>query len=268
MQKSLKEVTLESKWGTKNFSFCTQCITIVPATVQNRLIESGREQWKESKLGKISYKPSTIKKKTEDKSRNTGTTRTRQAGKAILAQTLSEIVELIMTSSDVIMTYHDDGSKKKGCGSFSVHGIRINGKYRAMSTLPVSSETRDNLIQLRITVLNIISIASDGNYTPKDIQEKVTFKLTNGVSRNFGIEEMVVHELGTDHFPQHLLCHTHPVLMFNPIWERWNDSSQKIEDMGLSIKEAQNKNLDRKLIADLYILKSKGGSFTKTRRSR
>lgn len=38
----------------------------------------------------------------------------RQAGKAILALALAEIVELMMTSSDVVITYHDDGNKKKG----------------------------------------------------------------------------------------------------------------------------------------------------------
>lgn len=107
-----------------------------------------------------------------------------QAGKAILALALSEIVELMMTTSDVVITYHDDGSRKKGCGSFSVQGITIDGKYRAFPTLPISSETRENLTQLRVTVLNILSIVSDGKYTPKDIQEKVTFKLTDGVSHN------------------------------------------------------------------------------------
>ncbi|KAI8509055.1 hypothetical protein Bbelb_129030 [Branchiostoma belcheri] len=139
----------------------------------------------------------------------------RQAGKAILALALAEIVELMMASSDVVITYHDDGSKKKGCGSFSVQGITIDGKYRAFPTLPISSETRENLTQLRVTVLNILSVVSNGKYTAKDIQEKVTFKLTDGVSHNFGIEEMVALELGTDHIPDHLLCHTHPVLMFN-----------------------------------------------------
>ena len=46
----------------------------------------------------------------------------RQAGKAILALTLSEIVEQMMAGSDVVITYHDDGSKKQGCGSFNVQG--------------------------------------------------------------------------------------------------------------------------------------------------
>ncbi|CAB4066114.1 unnamed protein product [Lepeophtheirus salmonis] len=46
----------------------------------------------------------------------------------------------------------------------------------------------------------------------KIFKNKTTIKLTDGVSHNFGIEEIVALELGTDY----LLCHTHPVLMFNP----------------------------------------------------
>ncbi|KAL2102176.1 hypothetical protein ACEWY4_001344 [Coilia grayii] len=46
----------------------------------------------------------------------------------------------VMTSSDIVITYDDNGSKKKGCRSFSVQGITIDGKYRAFSTLPISSE--------------------------------------------------------------------------------------------------------------------------------
>ncbi|CAB4054854.1 unnamed protein product [Lepeophtheirus salmonis] len=47
------------------------------------------------------------------------------------------------------------------------------------------------------------------------------------------------------------------------IWKRWYDSQQKLQEMGLTVKEAQNKNLDRKRNADLHLLKSKCGPFTK-----
>ena len=39
--------------------------------------------------------------------------------------------------------------------------------------------------------------------------------MTDGVSHNFFVEEIVALELGTDHIPDHLLCHTHPVMMFS-----------------------------------------------------
>lgn len=139
----------------------------------------------------------------------------RQAGKAILALTLSEITDLMMSGSDVVITYHDDGSKKQGCGSFNVQGCTIDGKYRAFPTLPIASETRENLASLKLTVLSILSVVSNGKYSSKDLHEKITFKVTDGVSHNFNVEEIVALELGTDYIPEHLLCHTHPVMMFS-----------------------------------------------------
>ena len=139
----------------------------------------------------------------------------RSAGKAILACTLSEIVDLMMNGSDVVITYHDDGSKKQGCGSFNVQGCTIDGKYRAFPTLPIASETRENLANLKITVLSILSVVSNNRYSMKELHEKITFKVTDSVSHNFGVDEIVALELGTDYIPDHLLCHTHPVLMFN-----------------------------------------------------
>ena len=102
----------------------------------------------------------------------------RQAGKAILALALSEIVEMMMAGTDVVITYHDDGSMKQGCGSFNVQGCTIDGKYRAFPTLPIASETRENLASLKITVLTILSVMSSGKYSPKDLQETITFKVT------------------------------------------------------------------------------------------
>ena len=120
----------------------------------------------------------------------------------------------MMRGSDVVITYHEDGSKKKGVGSFSVQGVTIDNKYRAFPTLPISSESRENLADLKKTVLDILSLVN-GNYTSKDIFEKITFRISDGTSHNFNIDELVALDLGTDHIPEHLLCHTHPVLMFN-----------------------------------------------------
>lgn len=94
-------------------------------------------------------------------------------------------------------------------------GCTIDGKYRAFPTLPIASETRENLASLKLTVLNILSVVSNGKYSAKDLHERITFKVTDGVSHNFGVEEIVAVELGTDYIPDHLLCHTHPVMMFS-----------------------------------------------------
>ena len=139
----------------------------------------------------------------------------RTASKAILWQTLAEIVEEMMRGSDVIVTYHEDGSKKKGCGSFCVQGCMIDGKYRAFPTLPIASESRENLAVLKRTVLDILSCVNGGKYSSKEIFERITFRVSDAVSHNLNVDDLVALDLGTDHIPDHLLCHAHPVLMFN-----------------------------------------------------
>ena len=137
----------------------------------------------------------------------------RESGKAICALTLSCIVDEIMRSDDVVITYHSDGSKRQGAGGYSVQGITIDGKYRAFPTLPISSESRANLAKLKLTVLNILAVC--GEVDASDIFAKITFQETDATSHNFEVDEQVALELGTEHVPIHLLCHTHPVLMFN-----------------------------------------------------
>uniref|UniRef100_A0A0L8FLX6 Uncharacterized protein n=1 Tax=Octopus bimaculoides TaxID=37653 RepID=A0A0L8FLX6_OCTBM len=50
-----------------------------------------------------------------------------------------------------VVTYSDDGSGKQGAGSFSVQGLIINGRYRALPTLLVASQARNNLADSKIT---------------------------------------------------------------------------------------------------------------------
>ena len=62
--------------------------------------------------------------------------------------------------------------------------------------------------------LSILAACND-QYTPVDIHNAITFKVTDATSHNFEVEEIVAEELGSEHIPDHLLCHTHPALMFN-----------------------------------------------------
>ena len=140
----------------------------------------------------------------------------RQAGKSIEAMALDEIVKEVMTSSEqVSVTYSEDGSKKQGAGSFSVQGITINGKYRALPTLKISSESRQNLADLKIAVLNILEAVSGVN--TKDLFEKLDFVITDQTAHNFHVDEKVAEKLDSEHTPGHLFCNVHPSLMFNRV---------------------------------------------------
>ena len=85
----------------------------------------------------------------------------RRAGQAIHAFSLGCLVEEIMESEDgAVITYHTDGSRAQGVGSYTVQGITINGRYRSLPALPISNECRANLAHLKATVLSILSIVS------------------------------------------------------------------------------------------------------------
>lgn len=135
------------------------------------------------------------------------------AGKAIEVLAIKCIVEQIMKCSETVITYHDDGSKKKGVGSFMVQGVTIDGVFRAFPALPIASESCENLASLKSTVLKILEICS--GVPAVQIFEKITFRMMDSTSHNFGVDELVAMDLGTDHIPEELLCQTHPVLMFN-----------------------------------------------------
>ena len=40
-----------------------------------------------------------------------------------------------------------------------VQGVTINGKFRAFPTLPIASESKENLGQLKLAILNILAHA-------------------------------------------------------------------------------------------------------------
>lgn len=52
-----------------------------------------------------------------------------------------KIVEQIMKCSETVITYHDEGS-------FMVQGVMIDGVFKAFPTLPIASESCENLTKL------------------------------------------------------------------------------------------------------------------------
>lgn len=137
----------------------------------------------------------------------------RTMGKAREALALNCLVEKIMSSDEkTTVVYHDDGSKKQGAGSFSVQGATINKKFYPFPTLSISSETRENLSQLKLTVLAILSTVS--GVSSQDLWHRIDFTMTDSTIHNMKVDDLVSTALGIEHTPTHLLCQVHPACMF------------------------------------------------------
>lgn len=133
--------------------------------------------------------------------------------RALEAQTLSQLVERIMESSSASVTLHDDGSRTQGAGGYSMAGITVCGEYYPLPTLSINSETRSNLAELKLTLLSLLATCSG---VPREqIWSKINFTMADSVSHNFHVEELVSEALAVEHQPDHLLCQTHPSLMFS-----------------------------------------------------
>ena len=118
------------------------------------------------------------------------------ASKAIEAHTLSKIAQKIVESpSNATVTLHDDGSRAQGCGGYSVSGVTLPGSepettiYYPFPTLPIAKETRENLADLKLTILSILSTC--GGVSRQSIWSKVDFVMTDSVSHNREVEDLV-----------------------------------------------------------------------------
>ena len=138
----------------------------------------------------------------------------RKMGKALEAFTLSQIVQAMMDQEEeTTVTYHDDGSRSKGAGGYSVQGLTIQGKFFPLPTLSITSETRKNLADLKLTVLQLLSVTS--GVSVEALWKRIDFVMGDGTAHNMGVEKIVAEKLEVEHLPGHLLCQVHPALMFS-----------------------------------------------------
>jgi hypothetical protein len=112
-------------------------------------------------------------------------------GKGIEVFTLAKLCEKIIFSENkkTTITYHNDGSRTQGAGSYSVQGISLNGEYYPLPTLPISSETREDLAALKLTVLELL--ATCGEVTVEELWARTDFLMSDAVSHNLEVESLV-----------------------------------------------------------------------------
>ena len=71
--------------------------------------------------------------------------------------------------------------------------VTINGKFRVFPTLPINNQSKENLAQLNLAILNIL--ATCGGVDPKDLFEKINFRMMDSTTHNFGVDKQVSIDL-------------------------------------------------------------------------
>ena len=122
----------------------------------------------------------------------TNMTRTRNY---VEAMALNQIVEEIMESDGVAITYSNDGSAMNKVGSYVVQSITVNGIQCALPTISIVTESHESLSDLQVTTLMILSAATGYLYSEAEIFKKITFVMTDSTSHNIGVTEKVCDKL-------------------------------------------------------------------------
>ena len=116
----------------------------------------------------------------------------------------------------------------------------INGKQRALPTMPILTESRESLKALENMTSKILSAASAGKYSESDILKRIGFVMTDSTAYNLGVVDEVCATLGVDVKPSSLVSHVHPLLMFQ----------RKVTEVYKEIHEA----LEAKAIKDCFLV--------------
>ena len=121
--------------------------------------------------------------------------------------------EVMISETDVAITYSNDGSSIRGVGSHVVQSLTINGVQRSLPTLAIFPESRESLKDLELTTLQIFSDASGNKYSEQVILNKISFVMTYSIAHNIKVIGHVAEKLNVDHIPKTLLCNVHPLMM-------------------------------------------------------
>ena len=89
------------------------------------------------------------------------------------------------------------------------------GDEYVLRPLLFAYEDRNQIEELLVETYSRLSVAASvdkqENITPAALWEKTDAIMTDSVSKNLKIEDLIGESLGSDHWPYHLLCKSHTV---------------------------------------------------------
>ena len=81
---------------------------------------------------------------------------------------------------------------------------------------------------MQLMTFKILAASTGWKYTEKELVEKIDFVMTDSTSHDLGVIEEGYAELQTDSVPDSLVCHIHPVMMFQrkikAVWQEIHDA--------------------------------------------
>ena len=98
--------------------------------------------------------------------------------------------------SQTVVTYSNDGSAQSGVGNYIVQSFCINGKQRALPTMPIFTESKSSLKEMQLMTFQILSAATGGKYSEKDLVERIDFVITDSTAHNLGVIDQLCEDLG------------------------------------------------------------------------
>ena len=82
-------------------------------------------------------------------------------------------------------------------------------KMYCLRALFFAYEDREQITKLIVETLKRLSVATGGTYSPKDLWENVYSFMTDAVTKNLHVENLVAEALNSAHKPHHVLCKSH-----------------------------------------------------------
>ena len=88
------------------------------------------------------------------------------------------------------------------------------------------TESKASLKEMQLKTFKMLAASTGWKYSEKELAEKIDFVMTDSTSHNLGVIEEVCAELQSDSVPDSLVCHVHPMMMFQTkIKAAWQKNS-------------------------------------------
>lgn len=82
-------------------------------------------------------------------------------------------------------------------------------KLYPLRAILLTYETREQIADIIVESLNRLSVAGGDEKTARELWENIYAYMSDSVTKNIGVPEIVAEKLGSDHKPIHILCKSH-----------------------------------------------------------